>query len=536
MYTLFSPKCNLHYNQKSVMLNRFRSMISRKRYFFSISLIMFICILFTRAITIDHEMHFHLDEPNIFRSSVSLMEKILSPEKTYQVALVYPEGSFVMQVPFHLLAYLLDSKLDSRIWARVASICYYSVGCLIGAACMYRFLGQRIRSVFFYSLLCVFSLYYVEQSRYGTGDPPSFFLLMLLLYACGMFLQFTKVRWLCLAGLCAGALAAIKYPQIYFLSLPFVLLHTRDKKTNKRSILLLVLLSSTLAGFLVLSPSMLVWPGYLTEVISREAKAYMGRWTLYTPLENLLELFIYALLYSDIPFGLLLIMCAVKYVSKAQVRPQNQLQLFFGIWLPLIIIVFAVYNLFAGLLFFRTLNPLFAIGMLYSAWALDFLWDKRFWKPVIAALCTLMLLRSALLMNLLAAPNQSEVLRMKMLQDEHWNVRKGTVVLGNIGGECPGPDRYYPMDYLRWVEFPELDEAEFAITASMEYGYVKRPLLKNKITYPITDKWDQFVLANQSSHLATAYPQWYYSLFGYWLPASSGALFELPNMQLYFHP
>ncbi|MBP3648966.1 MAG: glycosyltransferase family 39 protein [Clostridia bacterium] len=496
---------------------------------------MMAAILFSRFLTLTHEMSFHLDEPNIYRSSVSLAEKVLHPEQVYQVALVYPEGSYVMQMPFHLLSRIVGSEWGDRVWARIASVCYYSAGCLTGALCLYRFMGRRRGSVVFFGMLCVFSLFYVEQSRYGTGDPPSFFLLMVLLFACGQFIQTKRNRWLCLAGLCVGALGAVKYPQIYFLLLPAPLAFSKERKWGGM-LHFLMLLGCMLAGFLMLSPSLLVWPEYLVESIRRETDAYMRSWSGFTPLENLLELLIYHLLYAEFPLAPVLMLCAAVSGRKAGGKQTKERLDFWKCWVPLVTFIFVVYNLFVGLLVFRTLNPFFAVAMLYSAWALDSLWRKKGWKPVLAVLCGLMIIRSSALLSFMTVPDQSEALRAHMLQSDCWEERKNTVVLGNIGGYCPEPVRYSPMDQLTWFAFPEVESGEFVITAAMEYGYVKRAVLKDLVVYPIEDKWDAFVAENLTGLIKNAYPQWYYSMFGYWLPASSGALFEFPNMCLFYCP
>ena len=316
---------------------------------------MMAAILFSRFLTLTHEMSFHLDEPNIYRSSVSLAEKVLHPEQVYQVALVYPEGSYVMQMPFHLLSRIVGSEWGDRVWARIASVCYYSAGCLTGALCLYRFMGRRRGSVVFFGMLCVFSLFYVEQSRYGTGDPPSFFLLMVLLFACGQFIQTKRNRWLCLAGLCVGALGAVKYPQIYFLLLPAPLAFSKERKWGGM-LHFLMLLGCMLAGFLMLSPSLLVWPEYLVESIRRETDAYMRSWSGFTPLENLLELLIYHLLYAEFPLAPVLMLCAAVSGRKAGGKQTKERLDFWKCWVPLVTFIFVVYNLFVGLLVFRTLN------------------------------------------------------------------------------------------------------------------------------------------------------------------------------------
>jgi len=53
------------------------------------------------------------------------------------------------------------------------------IGCLI----LRRFLHCGSKTLLLYALIMIFSLLHIEQSRYGTGESISFFLLMLLLFS-----------------------------------------------------------------------------------------------------------------------------------------------------------------------------------------------------------------------------------------------------------------------------------------------------------------------------------------------------------------
>lgn len=63
---------------------------------------------------------------------------------------------------------------------------------------------------------------HIEQSRYGTGDPISFFLMMLLIYFASLGIESPKHQLSCVffCFFISGMLAAVKYPLIFFCVIP----------------------------------------------------------------------------------------------------------------------------------------------------------------------------------------------------------------------------------------------------------------------------------------------------------------------------
>lgn len=127
------------------------------------------------------------------------------------------------QVPFHLLEQLLCSLTgqpeNARLWGRIASVFYFSLGCVLGALVLYRYFGKKPGMVALYAVIMTFSLFHIEQSRYGTGDAISFFLLTAAVFASALFLEKDKKWFLFLSGFAVGALGRRQIPAVVLSSL-----------------------------------------------------------------------------------------------------------------------------------------------------------------------------------------------------------------------------------------------------------------------------------------------------------------------------
>ena len=142
-------------------------------------------ILFTRLISVHHNINLHPDEPVFYKAADSLMRYLTGSADAYTEIKEYPEGAIVLQLPFHIVAAaiynLFGKKLSMQLCGRVASIFYFCCGAICGMIIEYRHFGKNRKSVLAYGLILLFSIMHIEQSRYGTGDAISFFLIMLIL-------------------------------------------------------------------------------------------------------------------------------------------------------------------------------------------------------------------------------------------------------------------------------------------------------------------------------------------------------------------
>ena len=86
-------------------------------------------ILFTRLITVGHNINLHPDEHVFYKAADSLMRYLTASADTYTEVKEYPEGAIVLQLPFHIVAavvYNLYGKtLSMQLCGRVASIFYF---------------------------------------------------------------------------------------------------------------------------------------------------------------------------------------------------------------------------------------------------------------------------------------------------------------------------------------------------------------------------------------------------------------------------
>lgn len=516
-----------------------------------IVLAMLLAVGVTRAVSLTHEMTLHPDEPYFYRSSVSLRDKLLDFDSTYQAAKIYPEGAFVFQLPFHLLDKVLCSLSgqpeNPRLWGRIASVVYYMLGCLLGALLLYRYFDKRPRVIAIYALVMTFALFHIEQSRYGTGDAISFFLLMGAIWVTALYLEKGLSSYLLFAGLTVGGLAAVKYPQLYFVVLPLGALTLRarslpkpQRKTPGKAALLM---GATLAGFVLLSPSALVNLGYIPQAISRELSSYMvsgNRAEVGSPLEHLVSLLMYQLFYSDIPLSLPIAAYGVVCLVARARTERSLVAKFFAAVVPLGMALFFIYNLFVTTVFFRTYYPYFCVSALYAAWGLGRVMDRRRLRPVALVLMAFMLVRGGFFIAVLSEPSRGDTLLSTLTRHEAWDERTGTVALGNIyhtgGVTIPEPMTVVSLDEMYEGDFPTLEPGQFLVTAPLEYCFASEYLfpIDHWLVSNMIDGWKRFKADNQQYYIGQPYPTAYYYLFGYWLHGTSGTMFEFPTNYVYY--
>lgn len=509
--------------------------------FVLILLFMLIGIVLTRFLVLTHEMDHHPDEIIFYDAASSLKDHFLHGTE-YQEIKEYPEGAYVFQIPFHLLAECFPSVQNAQLWGRIASVFYFCVACVIGCLILRQFLCCGSKALHFYALIMIFSLLHIEQSRYGTGESISFFLLMLLLYAtsCALTARY-DVPWLMLSGLCVGALGAVKYPQVYFVLIPFAAIFLQQRPKTSR---ILIVLGCVIGSVLMFSPKAAKDLMYFIRVCEIEMDAYVhvGNTAEIGGKKNhIFALVVYHTLYSDFPLSLPILLLAVIEQLRKQTSKQTPLGLLWQVFIPIIVAVFAGYNLFTATMFFRTLYPYFCICSLYIASIAGRILAQERWKRlVLYALCSLMILRGGALLAVMTDHQAGE--RLKQVYQAQVCESDGTILLGpGVYTKVEWPIFQQPVTKLQVNDLQEpleLKPGQALLSATLTYArageypfaIVNEPL-ENQIA-----TWKAFRQANQQWKIFETYPKWIYQVFGYWVKSSTGSEYEFPLNELYYRP
>lgn len=480
-----------------------------------LGLLLLICV--SRALTLTHEMEHHPDESVFFTSSVSLKEHLLNPDVPFTEVKEYPEGAYVFQMPFHLLsdgvARLTGRAQSARLWGRIASVFYFAAGCVPGCAVLRRFWHCRLRGILVYALIMGFGLLHIEQSRYGTGEAISFFLLMLIVYATLVAIRSQRsTPFFCLACFAAGAMGAVKYPQLYFALCPIGAFWLQAREQKPRALRLIGRLTCLLvclaAGLMLFSPKALADPAYFLRVCQTEMVAYVHRGNLAEiggKKNHLALVLIYHTLYSDLPFALPLLAVALGR-SLLHKRSAASLEETFSLrWLPLLTVVFMGYNLLTTTVFLRTLYPYFCLCSLYAARLADrWMTDFKAARPVCLLLCTLMVARGTLLMVALGDDRAGARLASKLADsgcETTFMMGPGYYTQGVLDS-LPGEKRSLLAEDAESGELV-LQPSQALISASLSHGRAGRYIfpIQNDLVERRIENWERFRAQNSAFFL-----------------------------------
>jgi 4-amino-4-deoxy-L-arabinose transferase-like glycosyltransferase len=519
---------------------------SDKRIIGFVLLAMLFLIFATRTVAIRHEATLNPDEVTFYSSASSVFEK--EGDYSFVSYKDYPNGAFIFQMPFQFIGKVISAKYNrftgEREWGRVASIFYFSLACFMGGIILWRNFGKKPRAVFFYALIMVFSLMQIEQSRYGTGDTISFLLLMVILYALDVFLREGERFYLYFAAFFVGVLTAIKFPLVFFIMYPLGALSIKSRQAElKKSPLkpVIYICVFVLLGLLLFSPQWFVDKAFFMKTFFVELDAYVvGARTgdLDTPLNHFAYLLIYQLLYSDFPLAL-----PLSIFGAVSLYRQNKKQAFtntlYTFVLPVSLIIFFFYNLFAILLMIRTYYPYFCLCVFYTSYALSELFAKgKKWRIAVVALAALMVVRGGFFVYALTEKPRDQYIYDTLIGHEDWNNRKMMVVYDTryITGNAEMPQRhyaYYRSDFL--AGNPVLRPGEFGVTGGLEYGHTRINI------FPATEGkermragWVAFREQNKDYVIGVSYPPYYHYIFGGWLPGTTLALYEFPINYIYY--
>ena len=532
---------------------------NQKRSFLLIVICSIALILITRLPTLSHNLYLHPDEHVFYLGANSLLTSILHPGIPFEECMEYPEGSYYFYAAFQLLGKvfctLTGQEMDLQLWGRIASVFYYIAAVLLGMRLVARYLGRNTVSLVLYALTMCFSLFFMEFSRYGTGDMISLMLLMLLLNLTAQALTACKsVSWWTTAFFVSGILGAVKYPLLLFMFVPLTAFLSQPGSRHHRFRHLVLFLFACICGLLLFSPKAMLDPAYFLRVISREGTSYTAERISHEPggwLNHLLCMVIYSLFYSDIPLlfplilALFLCRCMGFFKSAKAGTASDPTDLLFCVILPAAALIFLGYNVFVYLQFFRTYTPFYGIVTLYAAVAAGNLFSRKgLWRTVIVLLSGFMILRGCWLAY--------------AMSDQERDLEKFSRQIESAVGSS-WSETYVTCDFATYpavilesgipVESsydlqPVLDQnggqlliqpGQLVLTGARAYHHGQKYLLPvDEQAEANISQWHDFMAANQDYKIAQCYPDYYYYLFGGWVRGGTLSQYEFPVNYVYY--
>ena len=267
-------------------------------------------IILTRALTMVHNMFLHADEYVFYSSAYRLYLYLSGDTAVYQPVLEYPEGAFILQLPFQMIYRLLSMKdvTAFQLSGRTASIFYFTLGAFVGFLVLNNCFGRNLRTSLIYGATMVFSLFHLEQSRYGTSESLIFLFLMLTILLSSYIYagKGKRILLLILAGMACGILASMKYPLLYFCLFPILAAVRTSRKISGKLLSVLLVLVSVGGGFFLVSPKTVMEISWISRTIDREWLSYVAGGNLSEVGEwynHLLAVLIYAIAYAGLCGG-----------------------------------------------------------------------------------------------------------------------------------------------------------------------------------------------------------------------------------------
>ena len=519
-----------------------------------IVLIMVFMIVLTRGLTITHNMELHPDEHVFYNAAQSLKSYISGSSPVYEEEKEYPEGAIVLQLPFHILTAIINrltgADISPQLSGRIAAVFYFTMGAVLGCVIIYRYFSQRAATVTVYSAIIVFSIIHITQSRYGTSDAITFFLLMSVILLSALSLEKKAYRYLFIASafFMVGALCAAKYPLIVFSVIPFYAAFRilRSERFRWKYLLLFAAVPVLFLGFIVLSPKAAFDPMYIIRASTRELGAYMSEgsasdyswiWT------HFMSMFTFSLLYSGFPLSIVFFVAAVHKMRQNTACEQSTYVLFSTV-LPIVIVVFFTYNIFVRLLVSRSFYPFFFLTDLYVSYFIgNWLNEQSHAKRVTAVLLgTVMVVRGCYYVSLLSEKHADERYNEMILSvvDDNWN--KTTIMSGFL--VLPSGYNDYPSlsvinsDDKRFAdeESIRLDKGELFIAGARDFTVYScyfnfLPSLHSDTIDSIT--WSDFKSVNSAYYVGSLYPRYLNYILGNWLMGTNGC-YEFPTTALFY--
>ncbi len=524
-----------------------------KRSVLGIVLITIVLILVTRMLTISHNAQLHPDEKVFVFGSSSMANAMLHPGTPFEEWKEYPEGAYLFQAVFQLLGRGgcriagIPANEHAQLFGRISSVFYFAAAVVLGMRLIKRYLGKTNVSLAIYGAVMCFSLFFIEQSRYGTGDIISLALLMLMLNLTAKAMESDgQIRWWLASFFVSGVLCAVKYPQLVFALIPLLafLSHSR------RGRWIAAMIAACAAGFFLFSPKALLDPAYIYRVFQQETDAYFVQ----SPherggvLNHLATLLVYILLYSDVPVlpplvmaGLALRLLGLIKAGKKNERPEGT-KCLFDLIVPGVCLLFFLYNLFVPTLFFRTYTPFFGLLALYTAAAAEKWFLKGTWgKTAVLLLTGVMVLRGVGFLWVLwddEKPRQRLNEMVSANVDKNW---KESWYIGLFTLPADEPEGVEIKSagslgsYVEMNDSLELQPGQMVITGAQAFYLGQDYLLPvaQQEQFPI-QLWYAMQETNKEYLIGQVYPDLYYYLFGGWLRGTTLSQYEIPCNTIYY--
>ena len=522
-----------------------------------IALLMILLIAMSRGITLTHNMELHPDENVFVRAAVSLKDKIMGLEEAYVEAKEYPEGAYIFQLPFHIAAQMIKQiggrPVSGFVIGRIASMTYFSVAAALGLFLLYRYIDRRYATLLVYAATMVFSLFHIEQSRYGTGDAITIFLLGMEILCCAAASEGKKkVPLLLTAAVLSGFLAAVKYPLLFFLCIPIsVLWRLYRKKTLMRRIGFTAMLGiAALVGFLFCSPKVVRDPLYIARVILTESRAYLRGGNLFTLggwYNHVASVVVYSLCYSGFPLALgLMSFAIISRWKKSAIR--TDIDFLFYLVIPLALLVFFIYNISIISLFMRSFYPFLFLSDIYTSTAVGELYENggKKLRWVLCMLAVMMICRGGFFLLALSEHNSGErVNRLIMAaEDENWKETSLVATRPLSGPYLPfdsnllrnASEEYIQDERFLQPDTAELRPGEMVITGTEDFSRSNRYIIPfdNEMVHDLICNWETFQCVNEPYLIGRPYPKYYYYFFGYWIKGTTGTDYEFPTNYVYY--
>ena len=527
------------------------STMNHKRSFIRIALITVILILLTRVITLTYNRQLHPDEHVFYASVHSLSESILDPDVPFIENKEYPEGTYFFQLPFQLAGQIFRNLIGIggtkgiQQIGRLTSVFYFVIAVLLGLRLLWRYLGKSRISLWIYGLTMTFSLFFIEQSRYGTGDTITLMLVMLLINLTAHAMESdTENKWWVAAFCVCGILGAVKYPQLVFTLIPLAAFLSRPG--TRKAPRLVMFLVAVIAGFFLFSPKTLQDPGYILRVIDREGTAYGFSYLMSViPVRNLLQLGLYLLLYSDFPLLPVIVLFGfawhfiTAFPSRSVTADKTGITLLFEYIIPGICLFFFVYNLFVAVQFFRTYTPFLGMIALYTAAAAETLFSKNKWSRIaVLLLAVCMILRGMAFVWILSDDSKIQEKFSSIVSgavDENWNETWYTCLFSFRAPEDADVtvhDHHFVEPLVKYNNGYTIQPGQLVVTGAQAF-YLGQPHLIGTDTGN-TATWAAFTEANRDYYVGRLYPDFHYYLFGGWIRGSTLSQYEFPCHYIYY--
>lgn len=513
-----------------------------------VSLVLIIAVL--RLMCIKHEYNNHPDEKVFIHASVALKDKVLGVAE-YSELKEYPEGSYFFYFPFQILAHILENAsvahISAGLWNRIGAVLYSVLGIVLGITVL-RYMHGSNTTVLLYLILNAFSLFQIEQSRYGTGDPITFPLLMLCIYLLLRWLnEESDILWYSSCFI-VGVLASVKYPLVYFAVLPIIALLFRIEGYSKAFDMVFFGIVFIVTGFMLFSPGVMKDLDYISRVCKRELDAYIYAGNVTEDggiLNHFFSMLVYWLLYADcilaIPF-----FCRGSF--GINVRCDKGLRkesiLYFKWVLPCVILVFLGYNAFVRTLFMRTIYPFFCVALLYTSVGVELVIQNKRRRVIALCIVAFTVIRGLTFLEAYRQADDNKEYIMNCI-DEALDISKTdrVVILGSdtyFSGNMKNEELFSLADCITRDElmkkgFPSISSGDIVLTGSLEFGKAGRYCfpIKNDHLKIFIQSWEMFKTENREGYIGQSYPQYYGYLYGFWIKGTNASEYDFPMNYVY---